>query len=364
MTGNLHKAIVVSDVCGQRGGAYRATSLLCEALCDAGFATTLFAGWVEPDFRTDERRWRLQLPLVRRGCRWSVPARFQAWQASRAIRQERPELVIAVGLTRVTGLLLGTAAAARTLVWELTNAEPGNKFVDLRAVRLLSRARGMLSPATVIDGAIRVNYGYQGSIRRLPFWIESEPTAERPISAETECDFLFLSRRETDKGLSDLLAAAGELSREGRRFRLYIAGAGAAEPFQTQAGKLVGAGLVRFLSLPSRSDAMAMLRRSRFVVLPSHHEGYPISILESLQAGVPLITTPVGAVPEMLGEGPQAMFHAVRDIPDLCSKMRQALDESEAAYAVRRTAAADRFLTTFSEQSAVSILGQAGRSRE
>ncbi|MFM7168507.1 MAG: glycosyltransferase family 4 protein, partial [Planctomycetaceae bacterium] len=309
MSGNLPKAIVVSDVCGQRGGAYRATSLLCEALCDAGFAATLFAGWVESDFQTAERRWRLHLPVVRRGCRWSVPARFQAWQASRAIQRERPELVIAVGLTRVTGLLLGTAAAPHTLVWELTNAEPGNKFVDLRAVRLLSRARGMLSPATVIDRAIRQNYGYQGSIQRLPFWIEAQPAAQSLKPAEFDCDFLFLSRRESDKGLGDLLDAAAELSREGRRFRLSIAGAGSAEPFQTQATELINAGLVKFLSLPSRSDAMAMLRRSRFVVLPSHHEGYPISILESLQAAVPLITTPVGAVPEMLGEGPQVMYH-------------------------------------------------------
>ncbi|MGV2336610.1 MAG UNVERIFIED_CONTAM: glycosyltransferase [Planctomycetaceae bacterium] len=193
-------------------------------------------------------------------------------------------------------------------VWELTNAEQHNKFVDPLAVQRLNRVRGLLSPANVIDKAIRTNYEYTGCIERLQFWIEQGPDCYQPSPPTFSCDFLFLSRREDDKGLEDLIRATSITAFSSRNFRLLIAGAGNPDRYIKLTEDLQLADIVRFVTLNSRGEAIGVLSRARYVVLPSHHEGFPISIIEGTQHSIPFITTPVGAIPEMLGTAQPANF--------------------------------------------------------
>jgi glycosyltransferase involved in cell wall biosynthesis len=83
---------------------------------------------------------------------------------------------------------------------------------------------------------------------------------------------------------------------------------------------------VRFLGAVSHTDVLADLEASRWdaVVLPSaptpegDQEGVPVSLIEAMAAGVPVLSTECGAIPELVTEGsgllvPPADPAALRD---------------------------------------------------
>ena len=141
MKNNSLDVVVVSDVYGQRGGAYRVTSLLSQSLADCGFNTTCFATWVDLDSLTGREYFTIVQPLIKRGYRWNIPNRVLARQAQHMIESKSPVAVFVIGLTKLCGYLLNSRVADQLLVWELTNANPGNKFVDQSAAKGLSHCR-------------------------------------------------------------------------------------------------------------------------------------------------------------------------------------------------------------------------------
>lgn len=38
-------------------------------------------------------------------------------------------------------------------------------------------------------------------------------------------------------------------------------------------------------------------------VLPAYNEGFPVAIIEAMSAGLPIISTPVGGIPDVIEEG-------------------------------------------------------------
>lgn len=349
-------AVVISDVYGQRGGAYRVTSLLCEMLCEMDVETTCFSTWVDTDSHHINDRHRLVRPWISRGYRWDLPNRAIAKQAARYIRRAKPTAVFAIGLTKLCGYLLNSTVADRLYVWELTNAEPGNKFVSSDAAESLYRARAVLSPALTIDQSIRSTYQYQGKIQRLPFWIEDDCSgySEQPQSFTT--DFLFLARREDDKGLRELIQATALLVTDMPNLRVLIGGPGDESRYQNLARELKVDDCITFRALPSRIDAMNTLAASRYMVLPSYHEGYPLSLLEAAQKSVPFITTDVGAIRDVFSACEGCTIVAPRDTQALFHAMRNLMNATPNDYRASRIAVYKRFEALSSRSSVHAML--------
>ena len=116
------------------------------------------------------------------------------------------------------------------------------------------------------------------------------------------------------------------LQQSGRRVTATIAGEGPdAAKLQAQATRLGLADQIRFIGHCPARKAFTM---GRMLVIPSRAESLPYVVLEAAAAGLPIIATNVGGVPEIFG--PQAdRLIPPDDIGALIGAITAALDDPE-----------------------------------
>jgi glycosyltransferase involved in cell wall biosynthesis len=111
---------------------------------------------------------------------------------------------------------------------------------------------------------------------------------------------ISVGRLVPQKALSDLLRAFAQLPDHPVAPQLRIAGRGRLETSLAREIESLGlGGRARLLGL--RSDVPRLLAASDVYVSSSHWEGLPISILEAMAAGLPVVATQVGDAPRAIG---------------------------------------------------------------
>lgn len=70
---------------------------------------------------------------------------------------------------------------------------------------------------------------------------------------------------------------------------------------------------VRFPGWIRGEEKETLLRESMAFLLPSHMEAMPMSLLEAMGYGLPMVSTNVGGIPNLAGDGPQAVLANVGD---------------------------------------------------
>ena len=123
------------------------------------------------------------------------------------------------------------------------------------------------------------------------------------------------------KGHADLIDAFSRLN--DARFHLVIAGDGPQRPALEK--KLVE----RVHLIGHREDVPQVLEAFDIFVLPSYaNEGVPQAVMQAMAMGLPVITTRVGAIEEVVTEGETGVFVPPRDVRALAEAMRSlAADE-------------------------------------
>lgn len=153
-------------------------------------------------------------------------------------------------------------------------------------------------------------------------WPE-EFTPIQPVAEAT--DLIFIGELRHLKGVSELLEALALLNNS-RRVTLTITGDGPDRAeFENKARALGLDDVIRFTgALPAR-QAFGL---GRLFVMPSHAELFPYVLLEAVAAGLPVIATKVGGIPEVL---PASDMVPPRDHLALASKISDRLDRFDAA---------------------------------
>jgi len=152
---------------------------------------------------------------------------------------------------------------------------------------------------------------------------------------------------EPVKGLDVLLAAAARLAerRPGLRYAIYGRGS-ERERLAALAGEL---GLDGRVELPGMVDKRLALSSLRVFVLSSYMENCPMALLEAMAAGVPVVATAVGGVPEV-AEGvaelvpagdPEALADAVDAVLDAPDAARRRAEAARTRVVERFSAAAN-----------------------
>jgi glycosyltransferase involved in cell wall biosynthesis len=155
------------------------------------------------------------------------------------------------------------------------------------------------------------------------------PPRNRPNG--TSLTVLFVGSVGTDKGAFDLLRAAELLMRTGIDFRLIIVGPEQEKGALARAKEIVEkAGLQERTQLAGARDhdeTLGYYGCSDIFVLPSRFEGLPYCILEALAAGLPVVSTNVGAIPEVIAEGENGFLVTPGDVECLAERLRTLLTD-------------------------------------
>ena len=176
-----------------------------------------------------------------------------------------------------------------------------------RVARIFRRSHGFV----VLSTQWQEFYASQLALRRDRIQIMVNPTdPTSPVPDRSRRDsvqFLFLGRIDDRKGAFELLDAYRALPISSRATaRIVFAGDGRVEELRRRAAD-VGPDVVvhNWLDHEQRNYLLAT---SDVLVLPAHHEGVPMAILEAMAYGLPVIATPVGGIPDVIRHGREGLL--------------------------------------------------------
>ncbi len=145
---------------------------------------------------------------------------------------------------------------------------------------------------------------------------------------ETEMiQILFMGRFGRRKGVYDLIQAAAKL--KDLPFRLNLYGDGEISEVRKLVEEKQLQEIVIVNGWVSHSDISRIYENADVMVLPSYAEGLPMSLLEAIGEGLPVVSTCVGGIPEAVEEGRNGFLIDQGDVDALAERLRTLITSPE-----------------------------------
>jgi glycosyltransferase involved in cell wall biosynthesis len=252
---------------------------------------------------------------------------------------------------------------------------------DPEAFRVkLEAARAVVTCTRYNRAFLSKRYGSScdGKVHCIYHGLDTSQFKFRPRQPEDgEPEVLSVARLVEKKGLEDLIAAADILRRRGRGFRLEIIGSGPQrETLKAQAKQMGLADRVRLAGAQAHDVVCLAYQRASVFALPcvvasnGDRDGIPNVLLEAMASGVPVVSTPVSGIPELIEAGvngllvpphdPKSLADAIEKLlvsRELCERLaRAARAKLEASFSLE--ASAKQLLSVFNGQELVGKQSQ------
>lgn len=185
-------------------------------------------------------------------------------------------------------------------------------------LRSYHRVSKFIAPSKFMHDAVVRRFG-SDKVVHIPNGIDASRIA---ASEEDERYVLYLGRLSPEKGIETLLRAHAA---DNGAWRLVVAGTGPLLdecrerfPLAEFAGHLIGEAL---------EDK---LRKAAVVVVPSEwHENSPLSILEAMAHGKPIVASRIGGIPELVRDGSTGLLFEPKNAQELSARIKALLDDSD-----------------------------------
>lgn len=148
-----------------------------------------------------------------------------------------------------------------------------------------------------------------------------------------------LGRLSPEKGFAVLIEAVAKLLQGGRDLNLRIIGEGPARGALEAQIAVLGIGQAVILTGELAPDEVRHeLSASDVFSMPSFSEGLPISIMEAMAVGVPVVTTWVAGIPELARDGSTALTVAPSDSASMAKAIERLLEDEPLRLRMARAA--------------------------
>ena len=160
------------------------------------------------------------------------------------------------------------------------------------------------------------------------------PNATRSVTAyrlaasgTPQVHISFLGELGARKGTGQLIEALG-LLRHLDNWAATIAGNGDVEKYRKLAQDIGLGERLQFPGWLGPDEVNGLLGRSDIFVLPSFAENLPMAVLEAFAHGLAVVSTPVGAVSEVIDHGRNGLIVPVGDVASLAGALRKLIEDS------------------------------------
>jgi glycosyltransferase involved in cell wall biosynthesis len=183
--------------------------------------------------------------------------------------------------------------------------------------------------------------------------------AEKKRDSFEPINILYIGHVGAEKGVFDLIRAIDELQKNGTiKVNVNIVGEELKNGEGKRARHLIGElGLNDFIHIYPPEYGEKKYRRfecADILVLPSYHEGMPISIIEAMAAGLPIIATNIGGIPDLVKNNLTGILITPGDIAQLANAVDRLAHSSELrkmfGEEARRSAIANHDINQIAEQ--------------
>jgi glycosyltransferase involved in cell wall biosynthesis len=140
---------------------------------------------------------------------------------------------------------------------------------------------------------------------------------------------LFLGLICEKKGIFDLLKVIKKGIEDNRSLMLTIGGIGEVARLTDEIDRLGLRGSVEYLGWVSAEVRDMLMRKTDIFILPSYGEGMPMTILEAMSYAIPVISTPVGGIPELVIEDETGFLVKPGDLSGLYERIIELATDEE-----------------------------------
>lgn len=156
----------------------------------------------------------------------------------------------------------------------------------------------------------------------------------RKIAEGEKVKFLFVGLHSPDKGFDSLVKAVAGLDTKGCDFELHAIGQWYNSEFREEIGDIINKSLaldnkVFLHGLQSGQDKWDIFDECHILILPSLTEGQPLSILEALAFGMPVIATEVGGIPDVIEHEKNGFIIPANNVAELTGKIETFLNRPQ-----------------------------------
>ncbi len=141
-------------------------------------------------------------------------------------------------------------------------------------------------------------------------------------------NFIFLGRLGERKGAYDLVNAVAIAVKKNPKIKVFMAGDGDIEKIKELVNKKKLQKHINVIGWINFEQKIEYLSKVSTMILPSYNEGLPMAILESMASGKAILSTTVGAIPEVITEDNGILIEA-GDIEALASSMVRLSSEED-----------------------------------
>lgn len=179
-----------------------------------------------------------------------------------------------------------------------------------------------------------IEWGYKGEVvvettvvdsRLLKDFLFEEKIQNQNLSKKIQ--ILFLARMEKEKGIFELIDTFNKIYIDFNNIELVLAGKGtASNEVEAYISNLKGIRLVGHIEGKQKAK---LFEESDIYCLPSYSEGLPVSILEAMAFGLPIITTSVGGLKDFFQDNKMGYISKVKDKDDLERVLKKLLNNHD-----------------------------------